>query len=406
MKKIGIYNPYLSTMGGGEKVCFALAEALTRHKNCDVYLITYTSVDLAEAERYFNLNLKGVKVHIVPMEGVLLKIVNRLPIPGAFKNLVNDLRVYHQIRKANYDIFINNCYQSNLPGPSKQHNVYMCMFPQRIHPNDEQSGLVYAAYRLTSLTLYRILLHPTKRHAVYTYDFITANSEFTQKYIQKYWGLKSEIIYPICEDMATETYEKKKMILTVGRFFGNNGVSHHKRHDFLIETFAKMKGLQRDGWELHIAGSVTEDVNTLRYILKLLHESEGLPIYLHFNAPFSDLHRLYNEATIYWHATGYGSDAESHPETQEHFGISTVEAMSTGAIPVVINSAGQQESVLEGRSGYLWSSREELIRQTEHIARMNAADMKQLRLDAVQAAQRFNKHSFEKLVDAVFKDVV
>ena len=57
------------------------------------------------------------------------------------------------------------------------------------------------------------------------------------------------------------------------------------------------------------------------------------------------------------------------PEKQEHFGITTVEAMSTGAIPVVINTAGQSEIIENNKNGYLWSNPEELIKYTKESIR-------------------------------------
>jgi hypothetical protein len=55
-----------------------------------------------------------------------------------------------------------------------------------------------------------------------------------------------------------------------------------------------------------------------------------------------------------WHATGYGFDAEQYPAKQEHFGMTTVEAMSAGAVPVVLNTGGQREIVTHGDDGFLW----------------------------------------------------
>ena len=60
---------------------------------------------------------------------------------------------------------------------------------------------------------------------------------------------------------------------------------------------------------------------------------------------------LYGRASIFWHAAGLGEDPERHPDRYEHFGITTVEAMSAGAVPVVIDAAGQVEIVEHGANG-------------------------------------------------------
>src|SRR5207253_1817217 len=138
---------------------------------------------------------------------------------------------------------------------------------------------------------------------------------------------------------------------------------------------AKMKKLHSEGWQLHFAGSVAEDSGALKYIISLTQKAKGLPVYFHFNCSFPELKELFNKATIYWHATGYGSDPEKYPQRQEHFGITTVEAMSAGAIPVVINSAGQKESVAQGQNGFLWSTTKELANYTLKITQASPEEL-------------------------------
>jgi glycosyltransferase involved in cell wall biosynthesis len=86
----------------------------------------------------------------------------------------------------------------------------------------------------------------------------------------------------------------------------------------------------------------------------------GYPILLHVNAPFAELRRLTASAQIFWHATGYGEDDEQVPERMEHFGITTVEAMAAGCVPVVIGKGGQVEIVEHGVSGLVWQTLPEL----------------------------------------------
>ncbi len=404
MKKIGIYNPYLDTKGGGEKVCLALASVLSNQSGTEVWLITHKKVQLNSLSKYFNLNLSKVNVQVVNVETFSMKVLAHLPLPGGIKHLFNDIKIFRKVRKVKYDLFINNCFQSNLPGPS-QNNVYMCMFPQRIHHKKQERGIIYVIYSAIVRNVYRLILHPTKSHAVYTYNLITANSAFTQKYIKKYWNLDSEILYPICENMEDKSVTKRKMILNVGRFF-EKGENHHKRHDFLVSTFAKMIDFQKEGWELHIAGSVTENVDTLKYLLALIKLGSGLPVYFHFNASFAEIKKLYNQSTIYWHATGYGSDPARRPETQEHFGISTVEAMSAGAIPIVINSAGQKEIVSSNVNGFLWTDEPSLVELTKNVLDLNPNKRDNLTKLGKQTAILYDDSAFLKRSVNIFRPYI
>ena len=56
-----------------------------------------------------------------------------------------------------------------------------------------------------------------------------------------------------------------------------------------------------------------------------------------------------------------------NPERAEHFGISTVEAMGMGAVPVVINVGGQPEIVEDGINGFLWKTTDDLMKKTNRL---------------------------------------
>ena len=58
---------------------------------------------------------------------------------------------------------------------------------------------------------------------------------------------------------------------------------------------------------------------------------------------------------------------QKHPELAEHFGISTVEAMGAGAVPVVINEGGQKEIVTDGKNGFFWNTINELQVKTKKL---------------------------------------
>lgn len=405
MKKVGIYNPYLDTKGGGERVCLALAEILATDPNLRVSMITHKNEDLKTYATYFDIDLSRVDTFVVTFDTKLMHLLMRLPmLPGRVRNLISDNRVRRCIKKAGFDVFVNNCHQSNLPNPAK-YGVYMCMFPQKLHYKRSEVGAVKGLYVFVMSRLSRLLLHPTHKQPIDTYQLITANSAYTQAYITKLWHRDSDILYPYGEDMLLSNIPKEKQILSVGRFFENVGENHNKRHDFMIEAFKNLPELHEKGWELHLAGSVAEDVGTLRYIVALLKAAEGYPIYFHFNCPFPQLKKLFNQASIYWHATGYGSDAKLHPEKQEHFGIVTVESLSAKCLPVVINSAGQKEVITDGENGYLWSSPKELHDKTIKAAFLKPSELAALQKAARDSFHRYDKTAFQKLVTQIFAEL-
>ncbi len=114
------------------------------------------------------------------------------------------------------------------------------------------------------------------------------------------------------------------------------------------------------GWELHLAGGTTPGDEHVAYLKGVLQAAQGYPISIHPDIAFGDLVQLYAQSAIYWHASGFGEDEKKEPVKFEHFGITTVEAMASGCVPVVIGNGGQPEIVRHGVSGYLWRSLDEL----------------------------------------------
>lgn len=403
MKHIGMYNAYLNTKGGGEKVFLATAERLS--KNHRVTLLTHERTDLKELGKYFNLDLSKLQIKLVSKNTPFYNIVSHLPVPGSFKDLLRDFRLYRSFKKQNYDLFINNTFHSNLPNPGKK-GIYMCMFPQKLEREETRNPLKII-YRLLILSLgRRMMLYKFNKEGVYTYDIITANSNYTKEYINKLWGKDSIVLYPVCDSMYKSGIKKEKIILNVGRFFDESDkVAHHKKQGFLLESFIK-SSLAEKGWELHFVGSVANTRKAHAYVAKLRKTANGLPVYFHLDAPFIEVKKLYNKASIYWHATGYGKDVEEHPEKQEHFGISTVEAMSAGCIPVVINRAGQRESVADGQNGFLWDTGEELINKTKLFIDLDSQSKQSLINSARGKATKFNKTAFGKNIDRIFSELL
>ena len=123
----------------------------------------------------------------------------------------------------------------------------------------------------------------------------------------------------------------------------------------------------------------------------------------HKDCPYGELMDLYSRAKIFWHATGYGVDENADPDKMEHFGITTVEAMSYGAVPVVINKGGQKETVAHGETGFLWNTEEECVAATEKLIRDDGLRQRLARGASVRAdlfsIEEFNRQN-GRLFDA------
>jgi glycosyltransferase involved in cell wall biosynthesis len=225
-----------------------------------------------------------------------------------------------------------------------------------------------------------------------TYQQIWANSEYTSRWIKKYWDKPSFVLYPPVNIEKFHPLDKCKRILSVGRFFAG---SHNKKHLVMIKAFKKMVANGLTGWELHLAGGSTTGITHENYLDELYSESQGFPIVIHTDIPFNDLVRLYGECSIYWHAGGFGEDENRDPAKFEHFGITTVEAMASGCVPVVIGKGGQPEIVDHGKNGFLWQTLDELRLNTFRLIQ-DGSLRQTLSEAAIRDSQKYGLNHFHK----------
>jgi glycosyltransferase involved in cell wall biosynthesis len=182
----------------------------------------------------------------------------------------------------------------------------------------------------------------------------------------------------------------------VGRFFAGQ---HNKRHLAMIAAFRRLVDGGLHGWELRLVGGLTPGPEHTRYLEQVRAAAQGYPIHIEVGLPFAELVERYRAAAIYWHAAGYGEDEERRPITAEHFGITTVEAMAAGCVPVVIAHGGQIELVTHGATGYLWRTLDELCAHTQSLIG-DPARRAQMAAAAQASAGRFDAAHFAERLAA------
>ncbi len=116
--------------------------------------------------------------------------------------------------------------------------------------------------------------------------------------------------------------------------------------------------------------------------------------------PAAELDALYARASVYWHLAGLDEDPEADPDRLEHFGISTVEAMSAGAVPVVLDRGGLVETVRDGVDGLHVDGTDALVRATARLVgdRARLAAMSE---SAVRRARDFAPEAFDAELQAL-----
>lgn len=191
-----------------------------------------------------------------------------------------------------------------------------------------------------------------------SYQLKTAISEFSREWTLRRWLVNCAVVYPPV-DTNFRSVEKERIILSVGRF-AIDGEGHTKKQR---ETLAAFRQIKKDGlqnWQYFCVGGLRDTPAHRAYLEELRSIAMGNGAQLLTNIERDQLKNLYERACIFWHAAGYGEDENTWPMLMEHFGISTVEAMAAGCVPIVINKGGQREIIQHGVNGFLWDTLEEL----------------------------------------------
>jgi len=343
--KIGIYNPYFDSFGGGERYVLTLAEHWsTRH---DVSLFWDDTTIVQKAEERFDLDLSNVTV-----------------VPNIFglRNIVKKLVI-----SRNYDLIVF-LSDGSVPTSFARHNILHFQVP------------------------FAHVAMPSWKAA--QYQRIVCNSEFTKRNLDKTLSIETCVIYPPVDIAKFISGKKTKTILSVGRF---SGQYEAKKQEVLLDAFQEsVKKHHIAGWKLILAGGLLP--SDIAYFESLTKQADGFSIELHPNCSFSELRQFYSTASLYWHAAGFG---ETNPERMEHFGITTVEAMASGAIPIAFDGGGQSEIIHDGKDGFLWKTKEELIKKTL-VAMKSSGTNKRIIREAKLAANHFSKdhfvHEFDTLI--------
>ena len=314
--KIGIFDPYLDTLGGGERYILTIASCLVG-KN-EVFLFWDDVSILNKASLRFNINFDKLKL-----------------VKNIFNAGENILKRRQETKKYDVVIYVSD---GSIPFLFAKKNILLFQFPV---------NWVDGNRFLTRIKIKRI-------------DKTICYSNFVKRHLDKTFGINSVVLNPAIDTIQTRDVKKENIILSVGRF---TKALNTKKQEVLLKIFKENYKNIFLGWKLVIAGSVLEQDK--QYITDLKKTVGNYPIEIYDNASHAQLVNFYQKAKIYWHAAGYGEDLQKHPELAEHFGISTVEAMGAGAVPVVINAGGQREIVASGKNGFLWNSLDELIEKTK-----------------------------------------
>lgn len=348
----GDFNP----CGGAERLSLTTMQALLE-KGIDFDLTTLKSPDIPKLENSYGKSLVSV-----------MKSINKINVI----NIIEELRQQQEedYEDYNYDITINtngDAAPYYHPSFSKDNAITYCHFPStKYHIESENIDYLKTDLGMTERSNifsdnkdYEDINNPknckTKSQfsrrkeyfEILKYGYwnlmrnstVITNSEFSRRAIVNALGLDN--IYILSPPIDIETFrnvalmtngdddETNDIILVISR------IAPHKK----IENAIKLAKILKDnnvGKGMKIVGNLYYYFFDYYSELKQMVLDLGLTDYITFeiNASLDKLLSIIRESRVYF-----------HPMIGEHFGISVLEAMAAGLIPVVPNEGGLIEFV-------------------------------------------------------------
>lgn len=340
--KAAIYNPYLDTLGGGERYTFTFAKVLE---------------DM------------GYKIFIEwKGDNISNKVKNRFAIETGNFNFVKDIN-----KGSGFDL----CFwvsDGSIPLLNARHNFIHFQIPFRN---------VNGKTLFNKMKLFRV-------------DKVICNSLFTKKFIDEEFGINSIVLYPPVDVRQFKPKKKEKSILYVGRF---SDLTQNKRQDILIKSFKKLNETDKD-WKLILAGGV--EVGADKLLSQIEEMVVGYPIQIIKSPNFELLKELYAKSFVFWAAAGFGIDENKNPDKVEHFGITLVEAMASGCIPLAFNAGGFKEIIKSGENGFIWRKEDFLIDKTTELIKNRELSNK-IKKQGIESSQKYSVENFKNNIKVILE---
>ena len=364
--RIVVVHPRMSVMGGGERVAIhSIKEAL--REGHEVYLAT-EEFDVSSFEDFFGVQglFENVRLLTYPPFRPLVR-----------KAVLYQRLVYHQSRlrkivskRRAFDLVLNTAEVANQP-PTSLPAIEYCYFPDYFS-HLESDGLpgLWKKYYWPA----KIFYHNRVSHI----DRLLAVSNFTRQFVRERWGRESTTLYPPCPINLYDTLRtpKQDLVMTIGR------MTPEKRMGTFLEIARRLPAV-----DFAIVGSIATERRSYYDTLRA-----AAPANVSFIiSPLRKVKELLGKAKVYVHS--------AH---NEHFGITIVEAMAAGCVPVVNDTGGPRE-IVSADVGYRWDDVNQAVEQVSNLIQ-NDALRRELSKAAALRAKEFGPDAFESGLKRVLQE--
>ena len=354
---IGVFSPVLNWCGGAEWVAINIINAL-KNQGHQIIVLTDKPLNQDKFEKVFNRRISIDRQIVFPF---------RLFPSTDFHNIYTDA-IRSLMLKIKCEVLIDPYSNAILPGMDVSYVQVLLLKQLSVNLRSKIYFYPYAAF-----------LNSFKK--TNSSKLVFANSKFTAETVKSVTDINPIVLYPpvssaIVDHDNTATYQQRdNNVITVARICKEKN----------LNVIPKIARLTRKEVSFIIAGLLDSEevLNSLYTLIKKFNVSERVKILT--NIKRDHLNRLLTCAKVFL-----------HPSINEPFGVSIVEAMSAGCIPIVHNSGGPTEFVpTELRYKTVEEAAEKVEKNVDNWSPEQAYKISQI-------SEKFNETNFSKRFIDIF----
>ncbi|EGG07436.1 family 4 glycosyltransferase [Melampsora larici-populina 98AG31] len=421
---IGLFHPYCNAGGGGERVLWT---AVSFHQRSDPNTICaiYTgdlnvtkSEMINKVKQRFDIDLDPYALILIPLKTRYLVESSRWPrFTLVGQSLGSMVLAYEAITQLIPDIYIDTMGYAftflvwsaltSIPIGAYVHypTISTNMLKRVTDRNSsyQNSTSISSSFVLSYLkVLYYLLFAEVYSVCLKRADYLMVNSTWTKTHVDKLLRAhfhhshsstpprSSQIVYPPCDVKTFTSFpllNRKKLILSISQY------RPEKDQLKQIESFAKFSSSSNFSKDVKmiLVGSCRnqEDldrVESLRNRCKELGIQSSVE--LRVNVGWDELKELLGSSLV-----GISTMVD------EHFGISIVEFMAAGLVPLVHKSGGPLMDIINetgNRTGFFGTDVDSFAARLEEIFRLSETDCLKIRSEARRVSvEKFSVKVFE-----------
>lgn len=396
-KTVGIFHPYCSAGGGGERVLFCAVRSIPRDFRVVVYTgdadtahIVQHCLDnfgpgstpeqgriqfvrlrlrfLVEAETWPRFTLIGQSLGSVLLG---IEALFRAPTPTVFLDTMGYAFTYPAAWLVGSKVA---CY---VHYPTISTDMLAKVSAKRNGSVTSNAAKYY--YYLCFAALYRAVGHFA--------GLVMVNSTWTKNHIDSLWGIRSSLVFPPCLSEAAparDIFARERVVVSLGQF------RPEKNHELQLRAIHAYNAAHTDRLRLCMIGSCRHEqdealVAALRVLaVRELGLEEGVDFEFLINCKRNVLEHKLATSLI-----------GVHTMWNEHFGIGIVEMMHSGVLVVAHNSGGPKSDIITPhKDGLLAASVDEYAAAFHSLMALLPEERAAMQSRASESVKRFTEEGF------------